>query len=97
MLERPQRFVDESGQRLDIALRRIVDDAGLTIEKLHASLTALSPQSTLNRGYAVVQSATGHVVDNAQTVHSGDELTITLRHGTVLATASTTAPSTPNT
>ncbi|MCH4161153.1 MAG: exodeoxyribonuclease VII large subunit [Bifidobacterium sp.] len=97
MLERPQRFVDESGQRLDIALRRIVDDAGLTIEKLHASLTALSPQSTLNRGYAVVQSVTGHVVDNAQTVHSGDELTITLRHGTVLATASTTAPSTPNT
>ncbi|XOQ63975.1 MAG: exodeoxyribonuclease VII large subunit [Bifidobacterium crudilactis] len=87
MLERPQRLVDEAGQRLDIALRRIVDDAGLTVEKLHASLTALSPQSTLNRGYAVVQASDGHVVDDSSSVHEGDGLTITLRHGTVVATA----------
>ncbi|MFT8330535.1 exodeoxyribonuclease VII large subunit [Bifidobacterium psychraerophilum] len=86
MLERPQRLVDEAGQRLDIALRRIVDDAGLTIEKLHASLTALSPQSTLDRGYAVVQSAEGKVVDDAEQVHAGDELTITLHHGVIVAT-----------
>lgn len=86
MLERPQRLVDEAGQRLDIALRRIVDDAGLTIEKLHASLTALSPQSTLDRGYAVVQSAEGTVVDDAERVHAGDELTITLHHGVIVAT-----------
>lgn len=86
MLERPQRLVDEAGQRLDIALRRIVDDAGLTIEKLHASLTALSPQSTLDRGYAVVQSAEGKVVDDAEQVRAGDELTITLHHGVIVAT-----------
>ncbi|KFI81650.1 exodeoxyribonuclease VII large subunit [Bifidobacterium psychraerophilum] len=86
MLERPQRLVDEAGQQLDIALRRIVDDAGLTIEKLHASLTALSPQSTLDRGYAVVQSAEGKVVDDAEQVHAGDELTITLHHGVIVAT-----------
>ena len=50
---------------MDIGLTRIVDDAGLTVEKLHASLTALSPQSTLDRGYAVVQNADGHVIDDA--------------------------------
>ncbi|MBW3087684.1 exodeoxyribonuclease VII large subunit [Bifidobacterium sp. 82T24] len=87
MLERPQRFVDDARQRLDIGMRRIVDDAGLTVEKLHASLTALSPQSTLDRGYAVVQDADGHVVTDADGVHAGDELAVTLRQGRIHATA----------
>lgn len=59
MLEPYQRFVDDARRRMDIGLTRIVDDASLTVEKLHASLTALSPQSTLDRGYAVVQNADG--------------------------------------
>ena len=59
MLEPYQRFVDDARRRMDIGLTRIVDDASLTVEKLHASLTALSPQSTLDRGYAVVQTPTG--------------------------------------
>lgn len=87
MLEPYQRFIDEGRQRLDIGLRRIVDDAQLTIEKKHASLTALSPQSTLDRGYAVVQNADGRVVDDAGSVHSGDAITITLKRGSITATA----------
>ena len=65
----------------------IVDDASLTVEKLHASLTALSPQSTLDRGYAVVQNADGHVIDDAGKVSAGDHLTLTLRKGVITATA----------
>ncbi|BAQ32105.1 exodeoxyribonuclease VII large subunit [Bifidobacterium scardovii JCM 12489 = DSM 13734] len=87
MLEPHQRFLDDARRRMDIGLTRIVDDASLTVEKLHASLTALSPQSTLDRGYAVVQSAGGHVVDDAGTVRTGDRLTMTLRRGTLTATA----------
>ena len=87
MLERPQRFVDDARQRLDIGMRRIVDDASLTVEKLHASLTALSPQSTLDRGYAVIQNADGHVVTDADDVRTGDEIAVTLRHGLIRATA----------
>lgn len=87
MLEPHQRFLDDAVGRLDIGLRRIVDDASLTIEKAHASLTALSPQSTLNRGYAVVQTADGHVLDDASKVHAGDALTLTLRKGVVTAMA----------
>ncbi len=85
MLEPHQRFLDDARQRMRIGLTRILDDASLTIEKNHASLTALSPQSTLNRGYAVVQSADGHVLDNAGKVKVGDELTITLKRGTVVS------------
>lgn len=85
MLEPHQRFVDDSVQRMRLGLTRIVDDAGLTVEKLAAGLTALSPQSTLNRGYAVVQSAQAHVIADASDVHIDDALTITLRRGDVLA------------
>ena len=87
MLEPHQRFLDDARGRMDIGMRRIVDDAALTVEKTHASLTALSPQSTLNRGYAVVQGADGHVIDDANAVHAGDELTLTLKKGVVAATA----------
>ncbi len=87
MLEPHQRFLDEAHRRMDISMRRIVDDAALHVEKAHASLTALSPQSTLNRGYAVVQDADGHVIDDANTIQAGDELTLTLKRGAIAATA----------
>lgn len=85
MLEPHQRFLDDARQRMRIGLTRILDDASLTIEKNHASLTALSPQSTLDRGYAVVQLADGHVLDDAGTVKAGDELTVTLKRGIVVS------------
>ena len=87
MLEPHQRGIDDARQRMDIALRRIVDYETMTIEKRHASLTALSPQSTLDRGYAVVQNVDGHVLTNAEDVRGGDRLTLTLRHGRLTATA----------
>ncbi|WP_236630782.1 exodeoxyribonuclease VII large subunit [Bifidobacterium aemilianum] len=92
MLEPHQRFIDQSRQQMHMGLTRIVDDAGLTIEKLQASLTALSPQSTLDRGYAVVQTADGHVLDEAGRVKAGDRLTLTLRKGAVVAKAESALP-----
>ncbi|WP_276860787.1 exodeoxyribonuclease VII large subunit [Bifidobacterium merycicum] len=87
MLDPHQRLIDEARSRMDIGMRRIIDDASLTIEKAHASLTALSPQSTLNRGYAVVQDAGGHVVDDVTLLSPGDKLTLTLKKGVATATA----------
>lgn len=89
MLEPHQRFLDDARTRMRIGLTRILDDASLTIEKAHASLTALSPQSTLDRGYAVVQCADGHVLDDADKVKTGDQLTMTLKHGIVVSEVKT--------
>ena len=89
MLEPHQRFLDDARTRMWIGLTRILDDASLTIEKAHASLTALSPQSTLDRGYAVVQCADGHVLDDADKVKTGDQLTMTLKHGIVVSEVKT--------
>lgn len=90
MVESHERDIAEAVRAMRIGLTRIVDDAQMHVEKLKATLTALSPQSTLDRGYAVLQNASGHVVDDAGDVHVGDELTITLRHGTVVAQAQAT-------
>ena len=89
MLEPHQRLIDDARTRIRIGLTRILDDASLTIEKAHASLTALSPQSTLNRGYAVVQGADGHVIDDANAVNTGDQLTMTLKHGVIVSEVTT--------
>ena len=90
MVESHERDIADAVRVMRIGLTRIVDDAQMHVEKLKATLTALSPQSTLDRGYAVLQNASGHVVDDAGDVHVGDELTITLRHGTVVAQAQAT-------
>lgn len=90
MVESHERDIADAVRAMRIGLTRIVDDAQMHVEKLKATLTALSPQSTLDRGYAVLQNASGHVVDDAGDVHVGDELTITLRHGTVVAQAQAT-------
>ena len=90
MVESHERDIADAVRAMRIGLTRIVDDAQMHVEKLKATLTALSPQSTLDRGYAVLQNASGHVIDDAGDVHVGDELTITLRHGTVVAQAQAT-------
>lgn len=92
MLEPHQRLLDDAGQRMAYGLTRIVDDASLTIEKLHASLRALSPQATLDRGYAVVQNPSGHVLDDASQVGIGETVEIILRRGGLEATATAVRP-----
>ena len=64
---------------------QLIDNALQTMRmRIHASLTALSPQSTLNRGYAVVQLSGGRVLDDAACAKVGDDMTVTLKSGVVL-------------
>ncbi len=84
MLEPHELFVNQAVERMRHGLVRLLDDASLTVEKAHASLTALSPQSTLNRGYAVVQLSGGRVLDDSALAKVGDDMTVTLKSGVVL-------------
>ena len=52
-----------------------------------ARVVALSPQATLDRGYAVVQDEDGHVVRDADAVEPGADLQVRLAAGTLLVTA----------
>ncbi|MET0161841.1 MAG: exodeoxyribonuclease VII large subunit, partial [Microbacteriaceae bacterium] len=71
-------------RRLELAAHRV--------EALRSSLRALSPQSTLDRGYAIAQIAGGDVLRDAADAPRGTELTPTLAGGAITATAGDRAP-----
>ncbi|MFN2523073.1 MAG: exodeoxyribonuclease VII large subunit [Mycobacteriales bacterium] len=64
------------------ALDRAAHDLGHT----RARIVALSPQATLERGYAVVQAAGGAVLRDPAQVATGDLLRVRVAHGEVAAT-----------
>ncbi|MEH0818978.1 MULTISPECIES: exodeoxyribonuclease VII large subunit [unclassified Micromonospora] len=93
VLARPQVMVDQraaevtalrdrTGRCLDHRLGAAADDLRHTL----ARLRALSPAATLDRGYAIVQRADGHVVRAADEVAKGDPLRVRLADGELTAT-----------
>jgi len=58
-----------------------LDRAGDDLVHTRARVRALSPAATLERGYAVVQRADGHVVRRPDDVHAGDALAVRLAEG----------------
>ena len=57
------------------------------LKQVTARVRALSPQSTLDRGYSVVQLADGQIVTDPKKLKQGDELRLRLAKGETKATA----------
>jgi exodeoxyribonuclease VII large subunit len=76
-------------------LTHALDRAGDDIAHQRARARALSPLATLQRGYAVVQAADGTVVASTAQTGVGDDLSIRLADGRVLATTSAVEPAAP--
>jgi exodeoxyribonuclease VII large subunit len=53
--------------------------------ELRGHLRALSPQATLDRGYAIVQDAAGRVVRAPADAPDGEEVVVTLAEGVLAA------------
>lgn len=92
VLARPEALVEQRAaevaalrdrgiRSLDQRLRRADDDLRHTL----ARLRGLSPMATLERGYAIVQRADGHVVRAAGEVETGDVLRVRLADGELRA------------
>ena len=56
------------------------------LKQIKARVRALSPQSTLDRGYSVVQLADGQIVTDPKKLKQGDELRLRLAKGETKAT-----------
>lgn len=67
------------------AVHRLARDRDL-IGQLRARVTALSPQQTLERGYAVMQDAAGQLVRDARALHEGQNISVRAAAGAVDAT-----------
>jgi exodeoxyribonuclease VII large subunit len=65
------------------AQRRLFAMRAASLEHAQAQLRALSPEHTLGRGYAIVQTRDGSIVRDASRVESGQALDLTLAKGVV--------------
>ncbi|MEJ3742022.1 exodeoxyribonuclease VII large subunit [Actinomycetes bacterium KLBMP 9797] len=88
VLARPHVMVDQRATEVaalrDRATRCLDHRLGAAANELRhtlARLRALSPGATLDRGYAIVQRADGHVVRAAKEVAGGDQLRVRLAEG----------------
>ncbi|HRQ00946.1 MAG TPA: exodeoxyribonuclease VII large subunit, partial [Terrimesophilobacter sp.] len=75
------RYVARGAELVD----RAVERARTSLAQLHGKLTALSPQGTLDRGYAIARRADGAVVRTASDAPEGTLLTVTVADGSIAA------------
>ena len=73
---------DRARRSLDAILLRAHGE----VERLAAQVRALSPASTLERGYAVVHGPDGAIVRSPDDVRPGDGLHVRLARGAIEAT-----------
>lgn len=68
-------------------IERALDHESRTTAELKAHLKALSPQRTLDRGYAIAQDPDGHVIRSAVDAPAGTRFTLTLADGAIAASS----------
>ena len=86
----PHTLIDRKSEELLQIVARGVDVSALVLERhqanlaqLSGSLRGLSPQNTLDRGYAIVRDGAGHVISRADQVSSGDPLRVRVSEGEI--------------
>ena len=95
VLANPQTLIDvradelvRSVARSEELVRRAIERAATRLAELTGQLRALSPESTLRRGYSIAQLPSGAVLRDASDAPEGTELLLTLATGTVGTTSS---------
>lgn len=76
-----QRHLELTRQKLASAINNLILRKQTKLEKCVAVMQTLNPLNTLQRGYAIVKTSKGQVVQNSQHVKLGDELEVNLRQG----------------
>ncbi|MEN9989724.1 MAG: exodeoxyribonuclease large subunit [Actinomycetota bacterium] len=94
ILANPYTFITQRGQELTISVERgrnafgnLLSLEGHTLQHLAKQVSALSPQSTLERGYSVVRTLDGTVITDAAAVKAGSKIKVRVAKGEIGATA----------
>lgn len=80
-LQQVQLRVENGEQRLQAATAARLSALHSRVELLGSTLKATSPQNALERGFALVRSADGHLARNSADFTPGDHLRLTLARG----------------
>jgi exodeoxyribonuclease VII large subunit len=98
-LDRRLTAITDYAHRARRVVAHCLDQAERDVAAALATVTALSPKATLDRGYAVVQRADGTVLRSAADTKDGDPLSIRVANGgldvTVTAARAGTAAGSP--
>ena len=88
VLQSPMNYVQDkrmlleySRERLTAASRHLLQGKKEQFVRLTAALDAMSPLKVLARGYSVVRSADGSILQESSGVAPGDTITVDLRSG----------------
>ena len=85
-LDSQRQYVDGLFERLDRAITIYLEQQRNKLEFSQTRLVAISPISTLARGYAIVKKKDGRIVRTIQAVETGDGIDIQLADGEIEAT-----------
>lgn len=76
-----RNLLQEHARRLEAQLVSAAAQRRQALTALAAQLELLNPQRTLERGYAIVTDAKGHVIRNPDALHPRDSITLRLAKG----------------
>lgn len=91
LTERTYEIVTLTGRGRDVSTRHL-ESATRVTGQLRASLRALSPGATLDRGYAIAHIGAGVIVRGAAQVPAGQELVVTVAQGSFAAVSAGEIP-----
>jgi exodeoxyribonuclease VII large subunit len=86
-LERHENDLVNLSYRGSTLVSALVQQTADRLHGIRGALRTLSPQNTLDRGYAIVRDADGRVVNTTAGVTSGDVLSLRVTDGDINATA----------
>lgn len=78
----------ETENRLYKSVKNMCEKAESKQNELEKLLYALGPESAFQRGYALARDSQGRILRDAQSVHIGENITVTLAKGNLDATVS---------
>jgi exodeoxyribonuclease VII large subunit len=82
-LEIDRATTERAREQLPTLVATRIGVARAELNRQSASLSALSPYATLERGYSIVRGPQGNVLRDARNVKSTDSISIRLQHGEI--------------
>ena len=91
VIRREQQRLDALGLRARRAVEGGFGQRRLNLDRFSSSLAHLNPEGVLARGYSIVQSESGKVVQDAAALNSGDRIGIRFHRGQARAIVESTS------
>ena len=80
-LKTKQKELSTLRERLQHAMNQQLKQPRVALKNMEQQLKALGPEQTLNRGYAIVQNASGTIIRDSKQLAQGQLLSVKFHHG----------------